>query len=187
MLAESSRLISQKYLATGQNPLCNYLTLPDVLEAQTRLYHHACLKEFPTNTAIQDFHYSLRNSISGRDTLVSSCWRGASLLRCSPAPGPAWGCTPTKCGRHLIFWRQWKGRLDSRLAMCMLLRTWGDRNVSPCVLRCRIACGFPDDLIVNIQHCGYAFLSVLWQGTLDVSIFYKFKSALVQIWDRRSA
>jgi len=77
-----------------------------------------------------------------------------------------------------------KRRLDSRLAMCMLLRrTWGDRNVSPCVLKCRIACGFPDDLIVNIQHCGFAFLSVLWQGTLDVSIFYKFKSALVQIRD----
>jgi hypothetical protein len=55
---------------------------------------------------------------------------------------------------------------------------------SPCVLKCRIAYGFPDDLVDNIQHCGRTFLSVMWQGTLDVSIFHKFKSAmgLAEAW-----
>ena len=113
VLAESSRLNSRKYLAKGQNPLC---------------------QELPLLTAKLDF------------------WprRSCLLLLKRSQPPKMFPSTRSCLGLYAhqvwasppYFLEAMKRRLDSRL-------------------KCRIARGFPDDLIVNIQHCGYAFLSVL--------------------------
>ena len=107
VVAESSRLNSRKYLAKGQNPLC---------------------QELPLLTAKLDF------------------WprRSCLLLLKRSQPPKMFPSTRSCLGLYAhqvwasppYFLEAMKRRLDSRLAMCMLLRkTWGDRNVSPCVLK----------------------------------------------------